>query len=80
MYSDFDLKSDSPDCSGPPACDFLANYLSWIDNSPIMPILEKLFPSCQKRKFVYSPLLLLKLLILQDKKKQLPYISFNPYY
>ena len=79
MKNDFDSKSDFPDCSGPPDCDFLVNYLSWIDKSPIMLILETLFPSCQTRKWVYSPLLLLKLLILQDKKNKLPYISFNPY-
>jgi hypothetical protein len=50
-------------------CDALANYLSWIDTSPITYVLDELFPPDRVKKWIYSPLLLLKLLILQDKKK-----------
>jgi len=37
--------------------------------SPIASVLDDLFPSHTIKKWIYSPLLLLKLLILQDQKK-----------
>jgi hypothetical protein len=49
--------------------DFLLKYLSWIENSPIMWILNSLFPPDKVKQWTYSPIALLKLAILQDKRK-----------
>jgi len=48
--------------------DLLLLHLAWIENSLIAGVLNELFPRNKVKKWVYSPLSLLKLAILQDKK------------
>ena len=68
MSNDFDLTGYFTDDCETFVCKVLAKYLSWIDTSPIASDLDDLFPSHTIKKGIYSPLLLFKLLILQDKK------------
>ena len=69
MLNDFDLYDGFADCCETLVSDSLSNYLSWIDTSPIAYVLEKLFPSESIKRWVYPPILLFKLSILQDQKK-----------
>ena len=57
--------------------DFLLLHLSWLDNSPIAWALHDLFPPEKVQRWLYSPLMLLKLAIVQDKKSQLPYFDID---
>jgi len=69
MSLDFALPEGSGAYSSSLGYDLLLLYLSWIDTSPIVSTLHDLFPSDTIKRWVYSPLSLLKLAILQDKKK-----------
>jgi len=44
-------------------------YLSWIETSLIAWVLDELFPPDQVKRWLYTPVSLLKLAILQDTKK-----------
>ena len=69
MSNEFDLADGfAGDCETFD-CDALATHLTWIDTSPLASALDDLFPSHTIKRWIYSPLTLLKLLILQDKKK-----------
>jgi hypothetical protein len=62
------LEEGPGDASSSLGYDLLLLYLSWIETSPIMGVLNELFPPDKVKRWVYSPLSLLKLAILQDKK------------
>jgi hypothetical protein len=59
----------SGDGSSPIGYDLLLLHLSWIENSQIAWALNDLFPPEKVKRWVYSPLSLLKLAIVQDKKR-----------
>ena len=69
MALNIDLSSFFPEIPEIPSFDVLANCLLWLDKSSIPSLLEELLSSYSLQKWVYSPLLLFKLLILQDQKK-----------
>jgi hypothetical protein len=69
MSNEFDVTDGFADDCETFACEALATHLPWIDTSPIASALDDLFPSHTIKRWIYSPLILLKLLILQDKKK-----------
>ena len=68
MSNDFDVTDCFTDDCEILVCEAFATHLSWIDTSPIASVLDGLLPSNTIKKWIYSPLLLFKLLILQDKK------------
>ena len=69
MSLDFGLQAGSGDDSSFFGYDSLLQYLSWIENSLIAWYLDELFPPEQVKRWVYTPVSLLKLAILQDTKK-----------
>ena len=80
MSNDFDVTGCFTDDCEIIVCEALAKHLSWIDTFPIASTLDDLFSSHTIKKWIYSPLLLFKLLILQDFKKKLtPAGSFQPW-
>ena len=62
------LEEGTGDASSSIGYDLLLLHLSWIDKSPIMWVLHDRFPPDKVKKWVYSPLSLLKLAIVQAKK------------
>lgn len=68
MSEELALQEDTGNDSSSTGYDLLLSHLSWIDTSPILWVLYELFPPDKVKRWVYSPLSLLKLAILQDKK------------
>jgi predicted branched-subunit amino acid permease len=69
MSHDLALQEGSGDASSYICFDSLLVYLSWIENCLIACELAQLFPPEKIKRWIYSPLSLLKLAILQDKKR-----------
>jgi hypothetical protein len=63
------LEDGSGDSSSVTGFDLLLLHLAWMDKSLVASVLDELFPPEKIKRWVYSPLSLLKLAILQDLKK-----------
>ena len=64
-----DLPASRHGDSSPLGTDLLLLHLSWIENSLVAWVLDELFPPDKVKRWIYSPLSLLKLALLQDKKR-----------
>ena len=69
MSQDLALENGSGDDTSSITPGLLLLYLSWIETSSIAWVLADLFPPDKVKRWVYSPFSLLKLAILQDKKR-----------
>jgi hypothetical protein len=69
MSQDLALQDGAGGEVSPIGTDFLVSHLSWIDTSLIALVLNELFPPEKIQRWIYSPLSLLKLSILHDKKR-----------
>jgi hypothetical protein len=69
MSPDMSLQEGCGDDSSSIGFDSLLLHLSWLENSLIAWELDKLFPPEKIKRWIYSPLSLLKLAIVQDKKR-----------